>query len=97
MLPNEVIEQYNLKEKVTHDGYVYIKVRCGMYDLPYPGLIAQELLKKRLQRHGYNQSKVTPGFWKHKWRPITFSLMVDDFFVKYVGKEHADHLIAALK
>jgi hypothetical protein len=25
--------------------------------------------------------------------PITFTLVVDDFGVKYVGKEHADHLI----
>ena len=43
------------------------------------------------------QSKVTPGFLKHKWRPIAFSLVVDNFGVKYVGKEHADHLTAALK
>ena len=29
----------------------------------------------------------------HNWRPIKFSLMVDDFGVKYIGKQHADHLI----
>ena len=40
---------------------------------------------------------MTPGFWKHKWRPIASSLVVDDFGVKYVGKEYADHLIASLK
>ena len=34
---------------------------------------------------------------KHKWRHIAFPLVVDDFGIKYVGKEHADHLIAALK
>ena len=32
------------------------------------------------------------GLWKHKWRPVTFSLVVDDFGVKYIGKQHADHL-----
>ncbi len=26
-----------------------------------------------------------------------FTLVVDDFGVKYVGKEHADHLVASLK
>ena len=46
MLPNEVIEQYNLKEKVTHDGYVYVEVRRGIYGLLHAWLIAQELLKK---------------------------------------------------
>jgi hypothetical protein len=32
----------------------------------------------------------------HKTRPITFSLVVDDFAVEYVGKQHADHLRNAL-
>ena len=40
---------------------------------------------------------MTPGLWTHEWRPICFSLVVDDFGVKYVGKEHAAHLVAALK
>jgi hypothetical protein len=30
-------------------------------------------------------------------RSITFSLAVDNFGIKYVGKEHADHLIKCLK
>ena len=43
------------------------------------------------------QSKLTPSFWTHKWHPISFSLCVDDFSVKYNGKQHADHLISVLK
>ena len=35
--------------------------------------------------------------WRHKRRPIQFSLIVDDFGVKHVGKEHAQHLIACLR
>ena len=80
-----------------HDGYIYVEVHCGMYGLPHAGLITQELLKKRLEKHGYNQSTVKPSFWKHKWRPIAFSLLMDGFGVKYIGKEYADPLIAALK
>jgi hypothetical protein len=38
-----------------------------------------------------------PGYWKHKWRPISFTLVVDDFGVKYIGKEHVLHLIKVLK
>jgi hypothetical protein len=33
----------------------------------------------------------------HNWRPICFALSVDNFGVKYVEKEHADHLIQTLK
>ena len=68
-----------------------------MHVLPHTGLIAQEPIKKRLEKHGYNQSKVTPSLWKHNWHPIAFSLVVDDFGVKYARKEHADHFILALK
>jgi hypothetical protein len=47
-----------------------------MYSLPQAGIIAQELLAKRLKEHGYTQSKTMPGLWTHKWQPITFSLVV---------------------
>ena len=39
----------------------------------------------------------TPGLWKHIHQPIQFTLVVDNFGVKYVGKEHADHLVNFLK
>ena len=68
-----------------------------MYGLPQAGLLAQQLLEKRLETHGYKGSKKTPRFWTHKWRPIQFSLVVDHFGVKYQGKEHAQHLMNVLK
>ena len=39
----------------------------------------------------------TPGLWLHEWRPIQFFLVVDYFGVKYVGKEHAKHLVDTLE
>ena len=68
-----------------------------MYGLPQAGIIAQELLEERLKAAGYSQSKITHGYWKHDWRPISFTLVVDDFGVKYIGKEHVMHLINTLK
>ena len=35
--------------------------------------------------------------WSHKTHPIQFTLVVDDFGVKYVGKEHAMHLKSVLE
>jgi hypothetical protein len=96
-IPEEIIVEYKLHEKVTPDGYVYIEIRKGMYGLPQAGILAQLLLEERLNAHGYSQSKAVPGLWKHKTRPISFTLVVDDFGVKYVGKESAMHLINILK
>ncbi len=81
-MPENIIEQYQLRNKDTKDGYVDVQINGGMYGLPNAGIIAQEQLEKRLNAHGYRQSKLTPGFWKHDWRPICFSLVVDDFGVK---------------
>jgi hypothetical protein len=38
-----------------------------------------------------------PGLWYHVSCLISFTLVVDDFGVKFVGKEHAEHLIASIK
>ena len=64
-----------------------------MYRLLQAGILDQQLLETRLNKAVYFQSKLTPVFWKHKWRPISFVLYVDDFRVKYVGQEHAQHLM----
>ena len=69
----------------------------GMYGLPHTGLIANQLLKKCLNKHGYFQSKLIPGLWMHKWQPIWFTLEVDSFGIKYISNEHALHLKTALK
>ena len=95
--PEDVIEHYKLREKADPNGFIFIRVERGMYGLPHAGIIAQKLLEERLAKHGYHQSDKTPGLWTHVWRPISFSLIVDDFGVKYVGKEHADHLIKILE
>ncbi|EJK62273.1 hypothetical protein THAOC_17120, partial [Thalassiosira oceanica] len=96
-IPDEIIDQYNLRKLATADGSVYMIVTKGMYGLPQAGKLANELLEKRLNAHGYRQSKLVPGLWKHDWRPIQFTLVVDDFGVKYVGKEHAEHLASAIR
>ena len=95
-IPNNIIDLYKLRD-IAHDAYVYVCIQKGMYGLPQARIIAQQLLKKHLQANGYHQSKINPGFWTHAWRPICFALCVDDFGIKYVGKEHADHLIQTLK
>ena len=94
--PEDVIKHYNLRELATDDGKLYVEISKGMYGLPQAGIIAQELLGDRLGKHGYSQSKYTPGLWTHKWRPVAFLLIVDGFGVLYIEKERAQQLIDAL-
>ena len=95
--PESVIAHYNLGEKATPNGFVYVAFKRRIYGLPQSGILSQTLLETRLNAHGYHQSKITPGLWTHEWWLICFMLAVYNFGVKYVGKEHADHLIKCIK
>ena len=96
-IPEEIIVEYKLHDLANADGSVYIEANRGMYGLPQSGLIANELLEERLNKHGYRQSKMVPGLWKHDTRPIQFTLVVDDFGVKYTRKEDVEHLKAVIE
>jgi len=96
-IPEEIIIEYKLREIEDSVGMVYIQANHGMYGLPQSGLLASELLEKRLNKSGYHQSKLVPGLWSHKWRPVQITLVADDFGVKYVGEEHTLHLKQTLE
>ena len=94
-IPENVKQKYNLRT-LQHDGWVYLQIRKGMPGLKQAGKIANERLTKHLERYGYIPVDRTPSLWKHRTRPVTFTLVVDDFGVKYVGLEHFNHLKSAL-
>jgi hypothetical protein len=96
LTPHEIILQYNLLPLVS-DGHIYIEAQKGMYGLPQAGILANQILARRLAIHGYHQTTFTPGLWRHVTRPIQFTLVVDNFGVQYLGAQHAHHLIAALE
>jgi hypothetical protein len=95
-LPQETIEKYDLIE-LSQEGKVYIKIQKGMYGLPQAGILANELLQRNLAKDGYCPTTHTHGLWTHDTRPISLSLVVDDFGVKYVAREHAEHLMACIR
>jgi hypothetical protein len=76
--PEEIIQKYNLNDLAVI-GWVYIETRKCMYCLKQAGLLANQLLQTRLVPLGYNPARHTPGLWLHKTRPISFTLVVDDF------------------
>lgn len=51
-----------------------------------------ELLEQCPNKHGYLQSRLTPGFWKHLSQPIQFTIYFNSFDINYIGYEQALHL-----
>jgi hypothetical protein len=80
-LPQETIEKYDLN-KLAQDGKVDIEIQKGMYVLPQAGILANELLQRNIAKDGYRPTTHTHGLWTLDTRPISFSLVVDDFGVK---------------
>jgi hypothetical protein len=96
IFPPHTKAQYEL-DKHAKNGFIYLEICKAIYGLLQAGILANHLLRQRLRPHGYYEVRHTPGLWKHISRPIQFTLTVDNFGVKYVGKDNADHLINALK
>jgi hypothetical protein len=83
ILPEEIIEKYHLT-RLAVDGWVYLEIRKGMYGLKQAGILANQLLQKRLKPFEYHQSRHAPGLWLHTTKPTAFSLVVEYFAIKYV-------------
>jgi hypothetical protein len=96
LFPPWIIKQYALKDKVLN-GHIYLKMHCAAWGLPQAGILANKLLKKRLAPHGYFMCKQTPSLWKHETRPISFTLVMDNFGIKYLREEDIAHLIRCIK
>jgi hypothetical protein len=95
LFPEWIKQQYNLN-KLAYEGYVHLEMRRAVWGLPQAGILANKKLRRKLAPFGYFETN-TPGLWKHESRPITFTLVVDDFGVKYVSKDDVDHLVSSIK
>ena len=67
-----------------------------MFVLPQSVIISNKLLTERLTNYVYCPCELTPCLWKHGAIPVTFSLTVNDYGDKNVGKEHVTHLLGIL-
>ena len=95
-IPTEFIEEYNLTQSVQNE-WIYFEILRGYYGLPQSGILANDLLRTHLEKVGYYEESKTLGLWSHKWLPIQFVLIVDDFGIGYVGKQHTLHLLNILE
>ena len=96
-IPKDFQEKYRLNSFVDHAGYVYAKINKALYGLKESGRIANEDIVDHLALHGYHESEYTCGLFKHHNRNITFTLVVDDFGIKWTKKADLDHLLSILE
>ena len=95
MIPPRILQYYKLNNLI-HDRYVYAKINTW-YRQKQLGKIAQDDLVKHLQQHEYVQAKHTYGYFTHNIRDISFTLVVDNFDIKYTNKQYRGHLIKIMQ
>ena len=96
IIPAEIIQQYKL-QYLAHKGFLHIEIQKGVYVLPQAGTISNDKLNLHLAKFGYEPAPIPPVLWRHQTRPLQFSLVVDDFGVKYELQADTTHLLDALK
>ena len=52
VIPQKIIDEYNILD-YEHNGWMYFEIVCGCYGLPQSGRLANDLLRKRLNKEGY--------------------------------------------
>ena len=78
-------------------GIFFFEIMKGMYGLKQAGLIAWEQLVSNLAPHSYHPVTHSTGLWIHEPTNTLFTLVVDDFGIKYTNCEHAQHLFDTLR
>ena len=75
--------------------FCYFNITKTMPGLPQSGLLSQMELMEVLCSAGYVETP-TPMLFRHVSLPISFTLVVDDFAVKYTSPSDLDHLLSCL-
>ena len=95
-IPTEIMDEFDL-HRLVHNACVYFVVVKGMYGLPEAGILAQQGLIEHIKPHGYIQDPLVPMLFVHNVSKLSFTLVVDDFGIKFFSRESAEHLIRILR
>ena len=95
-IPEDIIEEYG--EHMTWLGdKTMVRIVKGIYGLPQAGRLAHEKLCRLLKRHDYHACPNTPCLFVHATNGVKFTLVVDDFAIKYGNRPGVEHLFAAIR
>ncbi len=96
LIPPDIIDLYNLQSKIKN-CYVYMEIQRGLHGLLQSGMLANKLLKERLEECRFVEVPHIPGLFKHYSQPVWFTLIVDNSGIKCQGSEHCKHLLNIIK
>ena len=82
-ISDKIIAKYNLCS-ITCNRKVSVDIRKGVYGLPQADLLTHKRLVKHLDGYSYAPVNFTNQLWKHCDNQLTFTLVIDNFGVKYV-------------
>jgi hypothetical protein len=75
--------------------FLFCDVLKTVPGLPQSGLLSQLRLVSLLTQHGFSET-TTPMLFRHHTHSTAFTLVVDDFLVRYSHPSELDHLVACL-
>ena len=79
IVPQEIIDAYNLTTLVEDQGWIYMRIENFMYVLKQAGIIANQELVKHMATFWYHPVQHTPGMWVYDNRNIIPRIVVDIF------------------
>ena len=82
---------------VDNHGFIHLKIVKGMYALKQAGIIEHKAFIHHVAQFGYHPARHTPGLWQHDTIDTIFTLVVDDFSIKYTSLKNAQDLLNSLK
>ena len=77
--------------------FLYVRAEKGIYVIVQAGIISHTALKEHLRPFGYEPAPITLVLWCHNKTGIKFTLVIDDFGIKYQRREDAVHLKHAIQ
>jgi hypothetical protein len=95
-IPAAMQSQYHMADFV-HKDHVYVEIHKSIYGLPQSGRLSQDRLIKHLAEHDYIQCPNTPALFRHRHQNFAFTLVVDDFGLKYSNEADLNMFLAVLR
>jgi len=95
-VPEDIVAQYG-PSVIWQGDRTMVRVTKGIYGLPQAGRLAHEKLVRLLASHGYHPAPNTPCLFRHVSNNVYFTLVVDDFAVKYTDRIAVEHLFATIR
>ena len=90
-IPLEIVNDYHLNDFITPgDTKVYFEVVKALYGMKQAGYLANLDVVEHLNSNGYTAPMNTPCLFRHHTDDIEFTLVTDDFGVRYGTKAAAE-------